>query len=131
MIATDPGLYRIAQKAYEEHTGARSLVGVCERTFREYKYNLPHSTVKHLELTEKLVDHPDQVLGRNPRDVKASQLNEMVVAFSSIAEEWSKRTGSRYTSNRKPRGLLSQKALDSGDKLEDVFAEFSKTTNTA
>ena len=56
LIATDPGLYRIAQKAYEEHTGARSLVGVCERTFREYKYHLPHSTVKHLELTERLVD---------------------------------------------------------------------------
>jgi ATP-dependent Clp protease ATP-binding subunit ClpX len=125
-ITSDPGLYRIAQKAYEDHTGARSLVGVCERTFREYKYNLPHSAVKRLELTERLVDKPEDVLGEILEVAKADQLNETAVAFSSIAEEWSKRNGIQIHLQPEAARLLGQKALESGDKLEDVFAEIFK-----
>jgi ATP-dependent Clp protease ATP-binding subunit ClpX len=126
LVASDPGLYRIAQKAYEDHTGARSLVGVCERTFREYKYNLPHSAVKNLELTERLVDHPDQVLGEILEVARANRLNEMVVAFSDIAGEWSKRNGIQIHLQPEAARMLSQKALESGDTLEDVFAEIFK-----
>lgn len=123
---TDPGLYRIAQKAYEEHTGARSLVGVCERTFREYKYNLPHSSVKSLDLTEKLVDHPDDVLQEMLKSAKASQLDEMDLAFTSIAEEWSKKNGIQIHLQSEAARLLSKRALESGDRLEDVFANIFK-----
>jgi ATP-dependent Clp protease ATP-binding subunit ClpX len=126
LVATDPGLYRIAQKAYEEHTGARSLVGVCERTFREYKYSLPHSAAKRLELTERLVDKPNEVLGEILEVAKANQLNDMVVAFGSIADEWSKRNGIQITLQPEAAHILSQNALDSGDKPEDVFAEIFK-----
>ena len=123
LIETDPGLYRIAQKAYEDHTGARSLVGVCERTFREYKYNLPHSAVKRLELTEQLVDSPDEVLGGILQEAKVSQAEEVALAFNSIAEEWSKRNGIQIRLHPEAASLLAKKALDSGEKLEDVFAE--------
>jgi hypothetical protein len=126
LITTDAGLYQIAQKAFEDHTGARSLVGVCERTFREYKYNLPHSAVKRLELTEALVDKPDEVLREILKVAKANQLNEMAVAFGSIAEEWSKRNGIQIHLQPEAARLLSQKALESGDRLADVFAEIFK-----
>ena len=126
LIPTDPGLYRIAQKAYEEHTGARSLVGVCERIFREYKYNLPHSSAKRLELTARLVDQPDEVLDEILQFAKASQLDEMDLAFNSIAEEWSKHNGIQIRLHPEAARLLSQKALESGDKLEDVFSEIFK-----
>ncbi len=126
LIPTDPGLYRIAQKAYEDHTGARSLVGVCERTFREYKYSLPHSSVKRLELTERLVDRPDEVLEEILQVAKATQLEEMAIEFGSIAEEWSKRNGIQIRLQPEAARMLSQKALESGDKLEDVFSEIFK-----
>jgi DNA-directed RNA polymerase subunit L len=123
---TDPGLYRIAQKAYEEHTGARSLVGVCERTFREYKYSLPHSSAKRIELTVRLVDHPDEVLEEILQASKASQLDEMDLAFNGIAEEWSMRNGIQIHLHPEAARLLSQKAMESGNKLEDVFSEIFK-----
>jgi endopeptidase Clp ATP-binding regulatory subunit ClpX len=122
LLPTDAGLYRIAQKAYEEHTGARSLVGVCERTFREYKYNLPHSSVKRLELTARLVDSPNEVLNEILQDVKAGELDRMDLEFKCIAEEWSKRNGIQIHLQPEAARLLSQKALDSGEKLEEVFA---------
>ncbi len=126
LIPTDPGLYRIAQKAYEDHTGARSLVGVCERTFREFKYSLPHSSVKHLELTARMVDQPDEVLGEILESAKADQLVEMDLAFNRIADEWSKRNGIQIRLHPEAARLLSQKAIESGDKLEDVFSEILK-----
>jgi ATP-dependent Clp protease ATP-binding subunit ClpX len=126
LVPTDPGLHRIAQKAYEDHTGARSLVGVCERTFREYKYNLPHSAVKNLELTERLVDSPDDVLEEILRDSRVVQLDQMDLAFSKIADEWSKRNGIQIHLQPDAARLLSEKALESGDKLEQVFEEIFK-----
>lgn len=126
MIPTDAGLYRIAQKAYEDHTGARSLVGVCERTFREYKYHLPHSGVKRLELTERLVDQPDAVLEEILNEARTTQLEEMTREFSTIAEEWSRKNGIQIHLQPEAARMLSQKALESGDKLEDVFSEIFK-----
>jgi ATP-dependent Clp protease ATP-binding subunit ClpX len=126
LTPSDPGLYRIAQKAYEERTGARSLVGVCERTFREYKYSLPHSAVKQLELTERLVDHPDEVLDETIKSANISRLSEMEVEISSIAEQWAQRNGIQLLLQPEAAHLLGQRALDSGDKLEDVFANLFK-----
>jgi len=124
LVPTDAGLYRIAQKAFEEHTGARSLVGVCERTFREYKYNLPHSSAKRLDLTARLVTSRTQFSKRSCSR-RSKQLKEMDQAFAMIAEEWSKQNGSRSSSYGAAR-LLSQKALESGDSLVDVFSEIFK-----
>jgi endopeptidase Clp ATP-binding regulatory subunit ClpX len=126
LVPTDPGLYRIAQKAYEEHTGARSLVGVSERTFREYKYQLPNSSAKRLELTARLVDQPAAVLEEILREAKTNQLNEMDLIFKSVAEEWSKRNGIQLRLHPEATRLLSQKALDSGEKAEDVFSAIFK-----
>jgi ATP-dependent Clp protease ATP-binding subunit ClpX len=126
LIPTDPGLYRIAQKSYEEHTGARSLVGVCERTFREYKYNLPNSSVNRLELTERLVDRPDEVLEEILQVAKANQLDQMDSEVNVIAQEWSKRNGIQIHLQPEAARLLSQRALESGGKLADVFSETFK-----
>jgi len=47
----------------------------------------------------------------------------VALAFNSIAEEWSKRNGIQIHLQPEAARLLAKKALDSGDKLEDVFAE--------
>jgi ATP-dependent Clp protease ATP-binding subunit ClpX len=126
MVPSDPGLYRIAQKAYEEHTGARSLVGVCERTFREYKYNLPHSAVRQFDLTERLVDHPDEVLEETIQSAKISRISEMEAEIGSVAEQWAQKNGIQILLQPEAARLLGHQALDSGDKPEDVFASLFK-----
>jgi ATP-dependent Clp protease ATP-binding subunit ClpX len=126
MIPSDAGLFRIAQKAAEERTGARSLVGVCERTFREYKYHLPHSGVRRLELTERLVNEPDAVLEEILQVARTTQLEEMSLEFNTIADEWSRKNGIQIHLQPAAARMLSQKALESGEKLEDVFAEIFK-----
>jgi len=54
----DDGLRRLAELAVEERTGARGLMTVCERVFRELKFKLPSSRVKRFSVTARLVDEP-------------------------------------------------------------------------
>ena len=126
LTTTDEGLRRIAVKAYEERTGARSLVGVCERTFREYKYNLPHSPVKDLELTGRLVDQPDAVLDEILRTAKAGRLTEMDSELETIALDWSRSHDIQINLTTNAARILSLKAYDEGKALTDVFADIFK-----
>ncbi len=54
----DDGLRRLARLAGAEATGARGLMTICERVFRDLKFRLPTSRVKRFAVTARLVDDP-------------------------------------------------------------------------
>lgn len=54
----DDGLRRLAELAKEEETGARGLMTVLERTFRDLKFRLPSSKVQTVTVTAALVSDP-------------------------------------------------------------------------
>lgn len=60
----DDGLRRLAELAANEQTGARGLMTICERVFRDLKFQLPGSRVKRFAVTAKLVDTPGVELRR-------------------------------------------------------------------
>jgi len=62
VLFKDDGLRRIAELAAEEKTGARGLMTICERIFREFKFELPSTHVKRFMVTRDLVDHPEAEL---------------------------------------------------------------------
>ncbi|HEY1582012.1 MAG TPA: AAA family ATPase, partial [Chthoniobacterales bacterium] len=60
----DAALLLIANAAAGEKTGARGLLTVFERLFRDYKYYLAGSGLSQLRVTEELVREPQRVLER-------------------------------------------------------------------
>ncbi len=60
----DDGLRTLASLAAREGTGARGLMTVCERVFRDFKFRLPSSRVKGFAVTEALVLDPASTLRR-------------------------------------------------------------------
>lgn len=64
LIFTDDGLGQMAHLAFQENTGARSLMTICERILRDFKFYLPGSKVKKLVVDKELVDNPELVLHR-------------------------------------------------------------------
>lgn len=54
----DDGLRRLAELAKAEETGARGLMTVLERTFRDLKFRLPSSKVHSVTVTAGLVSDP-------------------------------------------------------------------------
>ncbi len=124
--SSDDGLRRIAQIAYEERTGARSLVGVCERVFREFKYQLPDSGVVDFELTADVVDAPAQVLDRLLEASRADRWREMQGRLKKLVESWSERFGLEIVMDPEAARLLADKALESNETVESVFKETFK-----
>jgi ATP-dependent Clp protease ATP-binding subunit ClpX len=126
LSCTDEGLHRLAELAYNEKTGARSLVGVCERTFREFKYSLPHSLVRSIELNRRLVDSPLEVLAELKASVRHDQLQALQVKAAQIAQEWSQQFGLEIHLRPEAALLLGEKALDSDLELQQVFNQTFK-----
>ncbi len=62
LLFSDDGLHEIAEKALHEKTGARGLITVCEKTLRDFKFEIPSSEIKRFVVNKQLVDHPDDEL---------------------------------------------------------------------
>ena len=56
------GIRKIAELAAKEKTGARSLMTICERTLREFKFELPGSGVPEFVVDQELMDDPKGAL---------------------------------------------------------------------
>ena len=59
----DSGITRIAEMAADEKTGARGLMTVGERILRDFKYELPGTSVTELVLDDDLIDNREKHLG--------------------------------------------------------------------
>jgi ATP-dependent Clp protease ATP-binding subunit ClpX len=84
---TDEALREIALQASPEKTGARGLLTVCDRLFRDFKFELPGSGVRKLEVDLDLVTRPKKTLQTIlERANAAAELNqsEMVRQFASV-----------------------------------------------
>lgn len=62
LAVTDEFCRAVAEKAAAENTGARGLVTVLERTFRDFKYRLPCSGIDRLVCDAHTVAHPQAQL---------------------------------------------------------------------
>lgn len=60
----DEALQLIAEDASKEKTGARGLLTVCEKLFRDFKYHLAGSGLSQLRVSAELVKEPKRVLER-------------------------------------------------------------------
>jgi ATP-dependent protease HslVU (ClpYQ) ATPase subunit len=80
-IFAEDGLRRIAELAAEEKTGARGLMTVCERIFRDFKFELPSTPVKRFVVNREVVDHPAEALKKvlAEREVQERHLLRQVV----------------------------------------------------
>src|SRR5207253_2335460 len=73
VLFSDDGLKQIAERAGNEQTGARGLMTICERTFRDIKFELPSTGVKRFVVTEDLVKDPAAELKKILSDPKREE----------------------------------------------------------
>ena len=58
----DEALREIAEQASGESTGARGLLTICEKIFRDFKFELPGSGVTSFTVTRELIQNPAMAL---------------------------------------------------------------------
>ena len=122
LFKTD-GLRRIAEMAVEEKTGARGLMTVCERVFRNFKYELPSSVVKRFEVTQEVVDCPAEALekllaeqSQKEREVSGKILDEFVARFEESH-------GIQIILDEGGRNFLIDLSLDKGVPVRDLWLD--------
>lgn len=62
LIVQDQALKKISERALLEETGARGLGTVMERLFREFKFELPSTSITQVVITEETVLNPQAAL---------------------------------------------------------------------
>ena len=125
---TDDAILKIAENAAEEKTGARGLVTVLERTFRDFKFELPSTGIRSFEVDEQTVLNPEesiQALIEQNRDQVDDSMLEDVDRF---VEEFKRNHGFELRI-RKPAkvALVKQAAGENRSVLafcEKKFADF-------
>ena len=55
---TPDSILAIAEAASQEGTGARGIMTILERLFRDYKFELPSTAIKYFEVTAEMIDDP-------------------------------------------------------------------------
>jgi len=123
VLFQDEGLRRIAELAGEEQTGARGLMTVCERIFRDLKFELPSTQVKRFVVSRELVDNPAAELKKL---LAEHQQEERLVArqfVNEYAQRFEEQHGLKITFTEAAADLLVSQALESGKPVRDLCAE--------
>ncbi|MCZ6677950.1 MAG: AAA family ATPase [Candidatus Poribacteria bacterium] len=123
VLFSDRGLRRIAEKAQMQKTGARALMTVCERTLREYKFELPSSGVHEFVVTERVVDEP---LGELKKIMTDAAYNRQLVMRERIHQyerSFSAKHDMRIQFDDEAAKLICQRAIDGGKTPQDICDE--------
>jgi len=112
-------LRAVARRAADEKTGARALMTVLERGLRDYKFELPSTAVKELEITAEMIETPGihlaDLLEAN-RDSRRGLLLGDVAAFALRFEE--------------QHGVRLDVETDAADAIADLAEAENKTVHT-
>lgn len=123
VLFSDEGLRRIAEKAVEEQTGARGLMTVCERVFRDIKFELPSSSVRRFVVTRPVVDNPRKEL----ESLLADPRREERLIARGLVEEFAHRFrelhGMKISFCDAATDLLVGEALEKGKSVRDLCSE--------
>jgi endopeptidase Clp ATP-binding regulatory subunit ClpX len=122
VLFADDGLRQIAQRAGSEQTGARGLMTVCERVFRDIKFELPSSSVKRFVVTGDLVKGPQAELKKilsEPAREERIVARQLVDEFALRFQEQHKMSIS-FTSAA--ADLLVEEALAKSQSVRDLCA---------
>jgi ATP-dependent Clp protease ATP-binding subunit ClpX len=116
VLFREDGLRRIAELAAEEKTGARGLMTVCERVFRDFKFELPSTVVKQIVITRELVDNPAAAL----KTLLAEQAKQEREVMAQVVREFAQRF-------RESFGLTLAFTDDAAEHLVTLAIEQNKT----
>jgi endopeptidase Clp ATP-binding regulatory subunit ClpX len=123
VLFQDDGLRRIAEVAAEEQTGARGLMTVGERVFRDIKFELPSTLVKRFVVTRELVDNPPSEL----KKLLAEHESESRLVARQLVNEYAQRFqenhGLKMKFTEAAADLLVTQALAQNRPVRDLCAE--------
>ncbi len=122
VLFSDDGLRRIAELAGDEQTGARGLMTVCERVFRDLKFELPSSKVKRFVVSRPLVENPVGELQKMLADPRQEERLVACQLVGEYARRFQEIHGLGITFTPAAADLLVSIALEESQSVRDLCA---------
>jgi ATP-dependent Clp protease ATP-binding subunit ClpX len=122
----DEALRLIAEAAAEEKTGARGLLTVFEKLFRDYKYYLAGSGLSQLRVTAELVREPKRVLERLMVEGEKEEAKMLEAAARHWAEAFAREHGIEIVFDDSALRRLVERAQTERMNMNDLCAHLFK-----
>lgn len=116
-------LRRIAERAALEKTGARGLMTVLENVLREFKFELPSTTIKELAISPGALDHPRDLLDQLFAASTSAQQQLLREEVESARDRFSKICGFTINLTGEARDALVAKSLAGGKTVRALWDE--------
>lgn len=114
---------KIAEQASKEGTGARGLMTVLERLFRDFKFELPSSAIKRFEVTEAMVEDPAGYLEKLKQQNAHLQEGVLLADIKRFSESFEKEHGFRMEFKPPAQKALVEEAVESGRSIQSLCSE--------
>jgi ATP-dependent Clp protease ATP-binding subunit ClpX len=122
----DEALRLIAEAAAAEKTGARGLLTVFEKLFRDYKYYLAGTGLSQLRVTAELVREPKRVLERLMAEGEKEEAKTLETGARQFAEKFSREHGVEIVFDDSALRRLVERAQAQRMSMSDFCAHLFK-----
>ncbi len=122
----DEALHLIAEAAAAEKTGARGLLTVFEKLFRDYKYYLAGSGLSQLRVTAELVREPKRVLDRLMAEGEKQEAKMLEAAARQFADAFGKKHDLEIVFDGSALRRLVERAQAERMNMNDLCAHLFK-----
>ena len=133
LLFEDSGLREVAKQAFKEKTGARGLATVLETLFRDYKFELPSTSVRKFTLNRHLVNSSDKYLKTLINKAEKMKDSDFYKEITQFEDFFHKKHGVKITFNTDARKeiLAKVKAQDEtpGKICEDILNSYEHGFN--
>ena len=122
----DEALLLIAEAAAREKTGARGLLTVFEKLFRDYKYYLAGSGLSQLRVTAELVREPKRVLDRLLAEGQKQEAQTLEAGARDFAQRFKNDHGLAIIFDDSALRRLVERAQGEGMAMTDLCGHLFK-----
>jgi ATP-dependent Clp protease ATP-binding subunit ClpX len=118
----DEAIREIAERAHEEKTGARGLMTVLERLFRDYKYELPSTAIRNFDVTKRTVEEREAALAEILEQKDSAKREALRDDVKRFADDFQERHGIKLTFAKDALEAVVDKCLEE-DRTVRGFTE--------
>jgi hypothetical protein len=97
---TSDAVKAVAQRAHKEKTGARGLMTVLERVFRNFKFELPSTGIRSFEVTGQMIEDSDAALGELLKKKETVRREAIAGEIRSFAVDFQREHGLEMVFNK-------------------------------
>jgi len=113
-FSLQPGaVTKISEMAHEQKTGARGLMTVLERVFRDFKFELPSTSIRKFEVTPETIAKPGEHLKAMLKENGAAQRKLLATEVKTFARRFKEEHGFELKFRSEAVEILVEESIES------------------